>query len=90
MGARKNNFLLGSTHCPDVLPVDHSSVGFLGCHHVDTITETLELGNTIPVSPEVKAQTGTCAHVLTATLTRAHREPTYKGPGACQYRKGHA
>lgn len=78
MGARKNNFPLGSSHCPDMLPVDHSRVDFLGCHHVDMITETLELGNSIPVSPGIKAQTGTCAHVLTATLTRSHRELIYQ------------
>lgn len=78
MGARKNIFPLGSSHCSDMLPVDHSSVDFLGCHHVDMTTETIELGSSIPVSPGVKAQIGTCAHILTATLTRLHRELIYK------------
>ena len=66
---------LGSYLCPDLLPADHSSMGFLVCHPVYMITRALDLANLLIELPEEKANIGTCAihtHVHKSICIHTH------------------
>ena len=71
----RNNFLLGSYLCPDLLPADHSSMGFLVCRPLYMITRALDLANLLIELPEEKANIGTCAihtHVHKSICIHTH------------------